>query len=127
MKTAAVLIAIAVALISGSGARADEVASGISIMPDNHCSGWAVLTGKEGVVRDSASMHRLGCDDGPYANARYRADFGGEGCSYTARAIVRSNPYYYAFRPRTVSNMVIAKKPWCTVFEDGSYEDNSTH
>lgn len=81
----------------------------------NDCRGWAQMLGKEGRVHDSITMHLLGCDDGPYANAHYRADSGH--CEAVARRIARQG--YYAY-PRTVAAMV-EDEVGCTVFEDGSY------
>lgn len=93
----------------------------------NQCSTWAYMIGKEGRVSDSLHMHFLGCDDGPLANAHYEPNLYGEGCTRLARAIVRSAPAYYVYRPHTVAVLVKQARPWCTVYEDGSYEDNSTH
>lgn len=93
----------------------------------NQCSSWAYMIGKEGRVRDSIAMHYLGCDDGPYNTRHYDAETYGEGCSELARAITRSAPAYYTRRPVTVGLLVKQAKPWCTVYEDGLYEDNSTH
>lgn len=94
----------------------------------NQCSTWATLRGEEGVYPHSNAMHYLGCIDDPWSNAaHYDANYYGEGCTALARTIVRSNPAYFVWRPITVGRMVKHQKPWCTVYEDGSYEDNSTH
>lgn len=93
----------------------------------NQCSQWATMIGKEGRVRDSLTMHYLGCDDGPWTTMHYEPNLAGEGCTRLARAITRSAPAYYVYRPRTVAALVQQSNPWCTVYEDGSYEDNSTH
>lgn len=87
------------------------------------CREFAIVLGKEGIVRDSLTMHLLGCTDNPRPT-RYHADAIGEGCSTLARHYARSG---YLNRPWTVSRMVQAKMPWCIVYEDGTYEDNSTH
>lgn len=81
----------------------------------NDCYGWAVALGKEGRVRDSLTMHLLGCDDGPWANKHYRAV--DHPCANVARQIARSGLWA---RPRTVAALV-EEKAGCTVFEDGTY------
>jgi hypothetical protein len=93
----------------------------------NDCRGWAIALGKQDRVRDSLHMHLLGCDDGPWTTMQYRATGLGDGCTAKARAVVRGNPEYYMYRPWTVARTVVAAMPYCTVYEDGSYEDNSTH
>ena len=81
----------------------------------NTCQGWAQMLGKEGKVRDSITMHMLGCDDSPYANTHYRAS-GGK-CEAVARKFARQGLYAY---PRTVAAQV-EETTGCTVFEDGAY------
>ena len=87
----------------------------------NQCSRWATMIGKEGHVRDSSHMHFLGCDSNPQTgDAHYDAyDMGG--CAREARAIVRSNPSYFVYRPLTVARLVMERNGWCNVYEDGSY------
>lgn len=92
----------------------------------NDCVGWATYLRKEGRVRDSVHMKMLGCDDGPRANAHYRADVGV--CATEARKITRRDfsPYgnqytMFVSRPKTVAVLVMAANPSCYVMEDGSY------
>lgn len=81
----------------------------------NDCRGWATALGKEGRVRDSLTMHLLGCDDGPWTTTHYRAvDYR---CANVARQIARSGLWN---RPRTVAALV-EERAGCTVFEDGTY------
>lgn len=77
-------------------------------------------------MRDSVHMHYLGCDDGPNADRHYTYDYSGEGCSQYAQNLVLHNDSL-KYRPRTVGRMVVRDRPHCTVYEDGTYEDNSTH
>lgn len=81
----------------------------------NDCAGWATALGKEGRVRDSLTMHLLGCDDGPWTTTHYEPMRGT--CAAVARRFARQG--YYT-RPRTVAALV-EQTAGCTVFEDGTY------
>ena len=94
---------------------------------DNECARWARMAGKELRVADSIHMHLLGCDDGPWKSMHYHRMPYGDGCVLKARAITRSDPEWFVYRPWTVARMVVIAMPWCDVYEDGSYEDNRSH
>jgi len=86
----------------------------------NDCKGWAQMLGKEGKVRDSITMKRLGCDD-KKSPTHYHATFDynrNDYCTKRARYYAR---WGYFGMPRTVGAMVEKDLPFCTVFEDGSY------
>ena len=98
----------------------------LTLVPNPHtasastnCASWATTLGKQGKVRDSLTMHYLGCDDGPYAT-RYYYPLPGY-CNALARTVVRSAPAYYVRRPHTVAALVVAQGPTCRAYEDGSY------
>jgi len=86
----------------------------------NDCRGWAQMLGKEGKVRDSITMHYLGCDD-KASPTHYHATFDynrNDYCTKRARYYAR---WGYFGMPKTVGAMVEKDLPFCTVFEDGSY------
>lgn len=98
------------------GMTAQTAAIGYS----NDCRGWAQMLGKEGRVRDSITMHYLGCDD-KASPTHYHATFDynrNDYCTKRARYYAR---WGYFGMPKTVGAMVEKDLPFCTVFEDGSY------
>lgn len=87
----------------------------------NTCAGWATTLHKQGTVRDSLTMHLLGCDDGPWRTTRYHAIPSGTPanvCNARARHYARlgniAHPWHIAAR-------VAVDLPQCHVYEDGSY------
>jgi len=86
----------------------------------NDCKGWATILGKESKVRDSVTMHYLGCDDRTspthyHATVDHnRNDF----CTSRARWYARNG---WISHPRLIAQAVVRDLPFCTSFEDGSY------
>jgi hypothetical protein len=111
MRTALAALVIGGSLVFGGGGSVNAT--------PNNCQGWAIEGGYQGRVRDSVEMHLLGCDDGPLANARYRADQGY--CAKIARQFARQG-----YRSWVVAKAVnVSTNDRCTVFEDGTYSDGA--
>lgn len=86
----------------------------------NNCNGWARMNGKEGIVRDSITMHMLGCDD-KKSPTHYHATIGTERQNYCTKRARWYARWGWFGRPQTVARMVMTDLPFCFVFEDGTY------